>query len=236
MTTWDKIFRQIALRGNQLNSGNATTLQAAYTAAAIGQTQMDDKAVHFPKEAIDDAVLNACDVLVGAIGRNRHSDYRVHFRAASGNIASGDLLPMTAADNVTPRIGAIGEVYDQLTGTRLTAKPYQTVMAKNDNSFVKSMVCWYFSDDTRIWHTCNAAVIDLVVWNKETARTAMNTTPTRGVCPFPEELHEAIVTGSLSYMFRQNFNTAQVGIWRGYFESVVARLEAEPRLKTITQE
>lgn len=222
---WDKIFRQVALRANQMQADSASALRTNYVNTTIGQTELSDRAIEFPKEAIDDAILNACDKLIGAIANNRHSIYRLPFTTLSSNIASGAALPTTDSTSV-PRVGVIGNVFSTVSAVtyKLVAKPYQQVVGAASLSTTVTRY-WYFTDNHKIWHTSSQPVnVEVVSWSKDAQRTAMAATP-RGACPFSEDLHEAIVCGALSYVFRSNFNSEQVGIWRAYFTDVLNDLK-----------
>lgn len=226
METYDKIFRQVALRANQLQADTATALQTAYTTALIGQTEMSDRAIEFPKEAIDDAILNAGDRIVNLIGLDKNSPYRGNFAGVTSNVASGSLIPLISASSKS-RIGLIGDVLDASTSKKLAAKDYQEVIGYS-NMTLKQTPHWYYTDNVRIWHTRTNVVIDIIVWDKSDQLTLLAQTGggVRGACPFPQDLHEALVCGALSYIFRGNFNNEQVGMWRGYFNDTLQILGA----------
>lgn len=228
MATYDKIFRQVVLRANQLAADDSSSLSLSYVTAAIGQTQMDDRAIEFPKEAVDDAILNAGDRMVSLIGLDKYSPYRTFFHDVTSNIATGSAIPIVGAAG-DPRIGVIGDVRDSSTNQKLLSRSYEDVIGYASLN-VKSTPFWYYTDNVRIWHTRSNVVADIVTWNKDDQLTLMAATPTRGTCPFPEDLHEALVCGALSYLFRSSFNDGQVAIWRRYFDGVLARLEGRDML------
>lgn len=89
--TWNVIFRQVALRANQLATDNATSLATSYAVATIGQTQLADRAIEFPKLAIDDAIVDSCERIVSVIGSNLTSPYRRYFTANTIDTEDGQL-------------------------------------------------------------------------------------------------------------------------------------------------
>lgn len=223
MGTWDKIQRQVILRANSLQANSSAALATAYSNANIGQTEMDDRAIEFPKVAIDDAILNACDRIVRLIGLNRTSEYRTYFNEVTAGIASGGLIPNTA--NSKPRIGIIGEVRDSTTGQKVVERSYQEIrdLPNLATSVIRPTIHWYFSDNIRIWHSRTTVVIDVVTWDKGAQLTAMASNP-RGTCPFPEDLHEAIVCGALTNLFKENLNNSQQQAWNALYQQTLATL------------
>lgn len=222
--TWDKIQRQVLLRSNQLQADTAASLAANYVVPDIGDTEMGDRATEFPKVAVDDAILNAADRLVGMIGMDKNSPFRNYFAGVTSNVASGAVIPAVSSF-AKNRVGVIGDVRDSATGKKLVAKEYQDVIGI-PNMTIMCEPHWYYTDNVRIWHTRTNVVIDIVTWDKLDQLSAMADNP-RGDCPFPEELHEALVCGALSYIFRGDFNTGQVEIWRKYFEETLADMSVK---------
>lgn len=221
--TWDTLQRSTILRANQLQADTAAALATSYTLATIGQTQMSDRAIEFPFVAINDALLDACDRIISAISMNVESPYRTFFAGVSGNISSGLTIPLVSTLSI-PRVGMIGTVRDAATTKKMIFRPYEDVIGVSTMS-LKQVPFWYFSDNVRVWHTKSNVILDLVVWDKSTQLTAMSASP-RGDCPFPQDLHETIIAGALSYLFRGDFNTQQISTWRNYFESKLASLGA----------
>jgi hypothetical protein len=219
--TYDIIFRQVVLRANQLQANSASGLATNYGSATLDDTEMGDRAVEFPKTAIDDAILNAGDRIVGEIGLNPMSPYRSNFQGVTSNLSSGSLVPMVDS-NSKSRVGLIGDVKDASTSAKLQLKSYEEVDAANRSGLVQN-IYWFFTDNTRIWHTRTDIVADVVIWDKADQRALLNSNP-RGACPFPQNLHEALVSGALSYIFRKDFNSDQVKIWKGVFDEVLTTL------------
>lgn len=222
--TWDRVFRQVILRGNLLQADDASTLATNYTTALIGQTEMSDRAIMFPKVAVDDAILNAGDRMVGLIGLDKNSPYRSFFAGVTSNVASGAAIPLISSTSKT-RVGVIGDVLDASTSKKCVAKEYQEVIGVGSMT-LKQSPHFYYTDNVRIWHTRTNVVIDIVVWDKADQLTLMAQTAggVRGACPFPQELHEGLVCGALSYLFRGEFNVEQAKQWRATFNEVLAQL------------
>lgn len=227
--SWDKIVRQVVLRANQLQADSAATLATNYVVSGIGTTELADRGIEFPIRAIEDAILNAADKLIDAISLNRKSVYRTNFQDTLTNITSGSLL-----DSYTPvtntsskRVGVIGKVYAVNDPTLIyTFRPFLDVINRIKMESLRQAVYWYYTDNVRIWATeDDELACDIVVWDKATQRTLLSATP-RGTCPFPEPLHEALVCGALSYIFRGDFNIPQVSTWKGYFEETLAMLNS----------
>lgn len=205
-----------------MQADSASALATAYTQTTPGQTQMEDRAIEFPAVAVYDALLNAGDRLVGIIGLDRHSQYRSHFAGVTASLASGATIPTTSS-TAAPIVGVIGEVRDATTSKKLVAKEYQDVIGIS-NMTLKQSPHWYYTDNTRIWGT-RTMVADVVVWDKNAQLALMAASP-RGTCPFPQDLHEALVCGALSYIFRGDFNSNQANVWRGYFNDKLQELGA----------
>lgn len=239
--TYDKIFRQVVIRANQLTVSDASTLATNYSTAAIGQTEMSDRAVEFPAAAINDAILQAGDRLVNVIGANKHSPYRSWFTDTTNDIANGNVIPLVSSSNKS-RVGVIGAVKDSTGGQKLVAKEYNQVIALKVSSpaiTLKQSPFWYYTDNVRIWHTRSNVTCDIVAWDKVDQITLMNTSPTRGACPFPQDLHEALITGALSTLFRGTFNNEQAIQWKNYFDQTLERIagfssEARLELRKVT--
>jgi hypothetical protein len=223
--TWDKLFRATVLRGGLLKADDATTLEANYVVANIGQTQMDDRAVMFPKTAIDDALLMAGDQLVRAFAGNPLSPYRRNFHDITPAIASNGLIP-TISDGGFPIVGVIGDVYDFVNLDALvrldTEDEVNTILLLTT---IKQQLMYYWTDHVRIVHTRPVTDVhcDVVVWDKEAERAKLNTNP-RGQCNFTEDLHEALICGALANIFRSSWNAEQVEVWATYFTKKLAEV------------
>lgn len=233
--TYDKIFREVALRANMLQADAAATLNTNYNVALIGQTELADRAIEFGEYAIDDAILNAGDRMLALISADKYSPHRTHFAGVTANLATGALIPLIDSGSKS-RIGVIGDVRDASTSKKLVAKEYQEVIGYSSLT-VKQSPHWYYTDNVRIWHTRTNVVCDVVIWDKSDQRTLMTQTAgsVRGACPFPQSLHEALICGALSYVFRGDFNSEQVGIWRQYFEQTLRELGMQGREEVQTR-
>lgn len=229
--SYDKLFRRIALRANQLQAASPEELQGAYVTPVIGQAEMGDRGVEFPKEAIDDAMLDAMSKMLAVIASNRFSAYRrfwVNDRNTNdinGKLEQGALLPKlsTSGKNI---VGPMFDFYDTATGTRLEEKPYDTVLdvIRGDLGLKSTLeVFWYYTDGTKIWHTVNNAKADIFVWEVEVERAYMEQIP-RGNCTLPDELTDTLVVGALAHLFRDNFNIDQVQIWQQVFLASLTQL------------
>lgn len=226
MESYDKIIRQVMLRGNLLSSDSASTMDTSYTTALIGTSQIGDRGIEFPEDAVYDAILNAGDRMVGLIGLDKNSPYRNYFAGVTSSVATGAVIPIVDASSKS-RVGVIGDVRDASTSKKLVAKDYQEVVGYS-NLTLKQSPHWYFTDNVRIWHTRTNVTLDIVIWDKVDQLTLMNQTSggVKGNCPFPQDLHEALVCGALSYIFRGSFNHTQAPQWRGYFNDKLSELGA----------
>lgn len=223
--TYDKIFRQVALHANQIETVSASALQTSYQTSTIGQTELGDRAVEFPFESINDGILRAGDKMIGVIGMNRKSPYRPFFHDVTGSLASGAVIPLTSTNSKT-RVGHIGDVRDASSNALLKeVDSYAEIESLNTlkTNILKKAPHFYFYDGVRIFHTRTNVVADVVVWQKNDQIALMESSP-RGQCPFPEELHAGLVAGALSEMFRGSFNTEQAEMWRARFNDVLAML------------
>ena len=218
--TWDKIFRQVAHRANLLAVADSAALAAAYVDTDIGQAQLTNKASEFPKDGIDDAILNAADKMLAVIGGDPKSRYRPFFSGVTGNITNGSLIPLVSSGGVS-RVGVIGAVRDSVTNAKLKFRDYSAVVNVSSITLAQS-IFWFYTDNIRLWHSRTNVIADIVIWNKAEQRVLMNSSPNRGACPFPEDLHEGLVCGGLSYVFRNNFNIEQVDKWAKRFNETLA--------------
>lgn len=226
--TYEQIQRQVILRANQLQADSAATLSTLYATATIGQTEMGDRATEYPALAINDAILNAGDAMVNAIGNNRHSPYRVFFADVTGSLANGATVPLVST-TPKPRVGIIGDIRDAGTNQKLTAASFQVIQGYNNlkTNILKVNPYLYYTDNVRVWHTTTNVIADCVVWSKTDQQTLMQATPTRGACPFSEDLIECLICGALGYVFRGTFNVEQVDKWRAYFVDSLTRLRGD---------
>jgi len=206
---WSIPQRITILRANQLAADSATALQTAYTDTGIGQTEMGDRAIEFPFEAINDALLEAGSQIVQAIGNDPHSPYRTYFAGVTASLATGANIPTTSSAS-KPVIGKIGDVLDASTSQKYTLVPYQVVQAYNvlKTNILKVNPYQYYTDNKRIYHTGTNVVADVVIWSNAD-QTALMITDPRGACPFPENLLSLLVDGALSRIFRGTFNIQQ---------------------------
>ena len=204
------VQRAVMLRAGQLKADSAAALENAYSDSDVGQIEMDDIAIHFPFTAVNDAILNAGSRIVGLIGKEIDSPYRVFFADTTSNLTgltlSGIAVPSTGTGG-SPRIGVIGNVRDVDSGKRLTAADYATVIRLIEQTDIfEAPILHYYTDNIRLWHTVASAVLDVVVWSETSQRTLMTSTPTRGSCPFPDDLLPVLVEYSLSFLFKAGFN------------------------------
>lgn len=223
--TWDKIIRQVFLQGNLMGISSGAALETAYTNPVIGQAELINRASQYSEDAVQDVILEACNRIIQLISLDRQSPYRVHFQAVTSNLANGALIPKVSSTAV-PIEGYIGDVRDSVTGTRMESKTYDQVVTVLDITTLKQVPFWYFTNNVRIWHTVANVICDVIAWSQDEQRTLMNQAITRGACPFPESLHEAIVSGALAMLSRDGFNADQVQMWKGMFNETIQRLGA----------
>lgn len=219
------MFRQVALKGNLLKASVAADLETAYTTATIGAAEMLDRGVQFPFTAVNDSLLAAGDKIVRRIGANPTSRYRKDFTQQTAAVDSGQIMP-TDIGGVTV-VGVPGTVKDAVSGTELEQVTRQQIDAYLKITLVQDLH-FYAIDGTRIWHTrpVNKAKIDMVVWNKEAERVKLDSSP-RGICPFTEDLHEALVAGALSVLFRSSNNSEQAEQWKNRFDASLDEIFTE---------
>lgn len=216
---WKVPQREVMLRANLFPANTGATQIASYGVANPSDTQILDRAVQFPELAVDDALLDAGDVIVGRIGRNPQSPYRSSFHDVTANIASGALLPTTSSTS-KPIVGVIGEVRDASGNALMNFANERAVKGYNTlkTNIVKVQPNLYYSDNVRIWHTTANVIADVVIWSKTDQITLMGTNP-RGTCPFPEDLIELLVEGALAKVFRDKFNETQAQIYQQRFDN-----------------
>jgi hypothetical protein len=228
---WKIPQREVMLRANLFPTTSGTTQETSYSVANPGATEMADRAIQFPPTAINDALLDSGDVLVGRIGANPHSPYRIFFSDVSSNISSGSLIPTTSSTS-KPVVGVIGDVRDASGNALMNFASERVVKGYNTlkTNIVKVQPNLFYTDNVRIWHTTTNVVADMVIWSKTDQLALMVTNP-RGTCPFPEDLIDLLVEGALAKVFRDNFNTAQATVYQNRFE---AHLEQKLPLQSVS--
>jgi hypothetical protein len=221
MATWQYIQRQVMLKANQLNAADASTLASVYSVTSIGQTELNDRGIEFPFNAINDALLDVGGKMVQKIGANPQNPYRSYFYDQTDSITDGGRIPeLSQAGH--PRVGVIGAVYDSSTSEELEMVPRQVVRGA-DALNLKISPHFYATDGVHIWHTRTSVVADVVVWEAQVERYWMEAS-TRGECPFPDALNEALVNGSLSILFRSKFNDEQADKFAARFHHTLDSL------------
>lgn len=225
--TYDKIFRQVCLKGNLLRSESAALFETYYTDPEVGATQMLERASEFPKSAIDDCILAAGDRLVRAIGKHPTSPYRKDFTDQTNPLQYGEKIP-TFSQFGFPIVGVIGAVRDVDTDEEFERADSRQQITDYNALILKSDVRMYWTDNVRVWATgANREVVcDVVVWSKDDERAKLVATPTRGDCLFTEDLHEALVVGALGTLMRGTFNDSQVTGWATLFDNSLKEIEA----------
>lgn len=222
--TWDKIQRSVILKANELRADSATSVATAYATVLIGATQLGDRAIEFPFTAINDAILDASGKIVATIGGNPQCPYRSSFQDQTNNISSGGSITELSQSGA-PIAGVINTVRDATTNKALEMKP-RAVVTGYSNLTLKISPYYYYTDNVRIWHTRTNVVADCCVWDRAAERYWLESTFTRGDCPFPSPLHEVLIAGSLAMLFKDTFNNEQVQMWHTYFADSLLRLEA----------
>jgi hypothetical protein len=220
MASWNYVQREVAIKANQLNAADASTLASLY-ASAITQTQLNDRGIEFPFSAINDSILDAGGKMVDRIGHNVNSPYRSYFRDETDNISDGGKIQEFSQAG-HPKIGFIGAVRDSSTGRELEMVSRQQVDGA-DALTLKISPHLYFTDQQRIGHTRDSVVADIVVWEAAVERVWMESA-VRGECPFPDSLIGALVSGSLHYLFRSKFNNEQAEQWGARFQDDLSKL------------
>lgn len=215
-------------------SSDSSTLQTNYTSTSIGQAALTARASEFPKEAIDDAILNACDAIIFLIGNDRKSQYRKFFHDVTASIASGAVIPIIGSTAV-PVIGKLGTVRDASDSSKMKFRAYGDVkltLSLNSSTLTRPKI--FFTDNVRIWHTVSNVTIDVVVYSKAAQRILMAATP-RGACPFPEDLADCIVYGALSLLFKGGLNNEQARQWREEFFTSLKQRFGESQVNELEQ-
>lgn len=207
-----------------MTADNASALQSAYTTSVPGQTQLGERAVEFPKEAIDDAIIEAGGRIVAVIGQNPNSVYRPYFTDQTSSISDGGMIPSVSQAN-HPVTGVIGAVVDATTLEELEPAGSRQAVKGADSLSLKISPHLYYSDGSRIWHTRTSVIADVCVWEAQIERYWLAASGTRGRCPFPDSLTETLVVGSLSYLFRDTFNSEQAKFCTEQFNATLLALK-----------
>jgi hypothetical protein len=223
--TWEKLFRQVALKGNLLKASVAATLETAYSTATIGASEMLDRGSQFPKTAVDDALLAAGDKVIRQIAADPNSRYRKEFHSETAALTSGDVMPTEVGG--VPIVGVFGTVRETNTNTDMQQVTKQQLDAYLGIT-LKQGLYYYAIESVRLWHTQPTGVVkaDACLWSKTTQLALLAASP-RGACPFNSDLHEAVVNIALSILFRGMNNQEQAEQWKVRGDQSLA--EAFPR-------
>lgn len=210
--TWEKLFRQVALKGNLLKASVASTLETGYTNATIGDAEMLDRGVQFPKTAVDDALLAAGDRVIRRIAADPMGRYRKEFTVETAALVHGSILPTDVGG--TPIVGELGTVREQTDFQDLAKVTKQELDAYMGAGLIQP-VLYYATDGARFWHGMGATQVkaDVCVWSKTAQLDLLDANP-RGTCPFNADLHEGLINLALSILFRGMNNQEQAEQWK----------------------
>lgn len=204
---YKRILSGVGLRIRALNITTAASASAAYT----GQTW---KSARFPKEAVQDAILNAVAHYAEIIAETGNHPWRTYFTATLTSLADAAEIPAIATDDELPIIGIYGEIRDHTDQRALTEK---------NVSYIERCIRLEYDDyhykllGNKIRHTRELVDMDVCVYDAATERTALAS----GNMILPDPLEPAVMAHALSQLVITEEYQSQASFY-GQFAAMVA--------------
>lgn len=220
---YHNILRAVLLRRNALIGVLPADIEASY-AGTITDASVDS--ADWPYTSIIDDTLFCAGQLAAACCATGQHPQAVYFRSFL-ELAHGAVIP--AVDNAgKPRIGPLGDVYDEVTDARLTLKTPQDIRRRraNPGSLWSLPVYWYFIDNRngRIDHTLSTdARLTCWVFSMADERAKMEANEDMTL---PDDWAEALLCGACSLGVRDDAGQNQAGIYRAYYNDALSALSS----------
>ena len=223
--TYGKILAQAAARigdGGSIVGTTTSEIESSYTNASFGSAQIDNP--RFPFEVQKDALLLAEERMISVIAANRNSPYRSRLSVYSANLANRAALPI-ADTNGNARIGVLGNFKDATDGTILTEKGIEEVerlLRLRSSGAIRQNYYHYAIEGGRIVHTRTNVNAEMVIYNRDTQKTAINDDT---ATLLPDTFEEMYVCGQISFAYAGDEAPDTANQYVQYFADGLARLE-----------
>lgn len=221
-TTYHDLIADAALRVNALTGASATDLETSFTTRPLTTTQF--QSTIFPFSAYITAILYAEQRLAQVIAETGNHPYRTYLQTQTSALATGANLPSTDSTGL-PIIGIYGAVLDGSVttiscteGTLEQIRRYNQLATAGSTLYLMSPY-QYKIDGNTIEHTQTTVIIKVCTYDYATQLAAATAD---SVILLPDALGEAYVTGSLSYLLRDDEWLSQGAVFRGMFEATLA--------------
>lgn len=201
------------MRVNAVVGAQASTLETNYNVRPLTTAQI--VSTIFPFTSLKNALQEAERKLVTAIANTGNHPWRQYLAGVTGNLAHKAALPTTSAAS-KQIVGIWGSIYDASDGVPCREKPLGVITrrVRNSGSFYRTPVYYYKLDGGRIYHTRTNVIIDCCVYDDAAQTTAINSNT---AMLLPDVLADALVSGAVSMLVRDDEFTQQAALYRGYF-------------------
>jgi hypothetical protein len=213
---------EILLRANAIAGVTGATIETNLTTRPL--TAAQTKGATFTFTAGKKALLYAEQRLARAIARTKGHPWRAFLRGVTASLANEAALP--SLDSLSrPILGVFGAAYDASDGTQMTEKSLAEVrrLSRNAGTWRKCPVYHFNLDGGRAYHTRTSIVLECCVYDRAAQWTAIGANSNMLL---PDGLEEALFSGGVSYLFRDDALAAQAKDYRSYFAETEADIKA----------
>lgn len=221
-TTYQQLLHSTALRANALVGSQAAALETTYATATL--TSANFNSADFPFTSFRDAILQAEQDFVSAVGFTGEHSWRRSIRGVTAALTSPSVLPLIDS-NSKPVVGIWGAVYDSSDGTHLVEMPVDVITrrVRNANAHYVTPVYYYKIDGQRIIHTRTSVVLECCIYSRADQVTAYDA---NGNMLLPDPAEPGIVARALSFIFRDGVYAEQAAVWRQYSDEALMMIRS----------
>lgn len=216
-TSYGTILKAAGLRVNAIVGVTSTLLESTYS-GAITSASFDS--ADFPFTAFKDACLAIESKLANAIANVGNHPWRRVLQSQTASIAHKGQIPSTDSGG-NQIIGIYGAVTDASDGINCSEMAIDDIRiaVRNSNSWLVTPIYGYKIDGGRIFHTRTGVIIDVCTYNRTTQATSIGTLTNNML--LPDALEEAMVSGIVSLLVRDDAFMPQASLYRGYFNDAL---------------
>lgn len=214
---YNVVLREAAIRVNAVAGAVSSTLNTNYQVSPLTTTEVVSSI--FPLVSLQDAVLDAEEMLAKAIAETGDHPLRQYMAAQTSALSNLATLPSTSSAT-KPIIGIWGAVLDGSSGQICSEMPLDEVRRRATNANTQ-LVCpayWYALQGGRIEHTRTTVVVECCVYSRTDQQTALSA---NGNVLLADALGFAYVAGTVSLLMRDDEFMLQAQAYRSYFDNAV---------------
>jgi hypothetical protein len=217
---YNKILRQAGLKISAIKGATVAAVETNYVVNPLTTTQW--QSIDFPLQSVKDMMIGIVGDLVSTYANVENHAFRAHNLSQTASIAKGGLIPSVNSAGKSI-VGLRGAIRDATTSKVLTEETLQKIerLNRNQDSFFKGVYYYYKLIADRIEHTRTNVVID-VCWFDAATEEALITA--NGNPSIPDALYDAVVSGLVSKLVKDEEFTAQASLHSNYYENVKAGL------------